>query len=102
MQDHLQWPSAHVVGHSMGAMIAARMALAAPQRMRSLTLVSATGGGTEAIPFSWTAIKTAIKASRARDPESRASFDLIFHYSPKLLKTKVAAQAFNPSFCLPL
>jgi pimeloyl-ACP methyl ester carboxylesterase len=42
--DHLGLPSAHVVGVSMGGMIAQTMAIIAPQRVRSLTsIMSSTG-----------------------------------------------------------
>jgi pyruvate dehydrogenase E2 component (dihydrolipoamide acetyltransferase) len=37
----------HAVGHSMGAAIAAQMALAAPQRMASLVLIASAGLGPE-------------------------------------------------------
>lgn len=46
-----------MVGHSMGGMIATRLAALAPHRVASLTLVSATAGGTQAIPRSWRAVK---------------------------------------------
>ena len=46
-----------MVGHSMGGMIATRLAALAPHRVASLTLVSATAGGTQAIPRSWRALK---------------------------------------------
>ncbi|HMN57589.1 MAG TPA: alpha/beta hydrolase [Ottowia sp.] len=42
--DALGVPQAHVVGVSMGGMIAQRMALAAPQRLLSLTSVMSTSG----------------------------------------------------------
>lgn len=42
--DALGVGSAHVVGASMGGMIAQRMALAAPQRVRSLTSVMSSSG----------------------------------------------------------
>jgi len=42
--DALAIPEAHVVGASMGGMIAQRMALAAPQRVRSLTSVMSSSG----------------------------------------------------------
>eukprot|EP00198_Chlamydomonas_reinhardtii_P008059 XP_001697396.1 predicted protein [Chlamydomonas reinhardtii] len=58
--DALGWARAHVVGHSMGAMIGCRLALTAPERLASLTLVSATGGGSEAIPTNCTAIAAGV------------------------------------------
>ena len=56
-QDHLRWERAHIVGHSMGGMIAMRLALLAPQRVRSLSVLSVTGGGWQSLPLSWRATK---------------------------------------------
>ena len=55
-QEHVGWEHAHVVGHSMGAMIALKLAAAHPERIDSLTLVSATCGHFESIPRSWRAL----------------------------------------------
>lgn len=40
--DELGWASAHIVGHSMGAMIAQTLAINDPTRVRSLTCISTT------------------------------------------------------------
>ena len=58
-QSHLRWERVHLVGHSMGGMAAMKLAAAQPRRIISLTIISSTGGGWEAIPSTWRAIRYA-------------------------------------------
>lgn len=45
VMNELGWEKFHVVGHSMGGMIAMLVAATAPERVASLTVISVTAGG---------------------------------------------------------
>ncbi|HEU0051740.1 MAG TPA: alpha/beta fold hydrolase [Longimicrobium sp.] len=68
------WPAAHVVGHSLGGVVAQRLALAAPGRVRSLSLLCTFARGAEATRMSlwmaWVGMRTRIGPRRMR----RAAF----------------------------
>lgn len=49
--DDLAWPRAHVLGLSMGGMIAQQMAISAPGRVAGLVLMSTHFGGSEVVPL---------------------------------------------------
>src|SRR6185503_13565896 len=51
LMDAEGWASAHVVGHSMGGLIALQLALIEPTRVRSLALLCTFARGTEATGF---------------------------------------------------
>src|SRR4026207_1474276 len=54
LMDHLKWESAHIVGHSMGGVIAQQLALSHPTRVRSLSLLCTFARGKEAArPTPW-------------------------------------------------
>ena len=53
LMDRLGWASAHVVGHSLGGPVALEMALARPERVRSLSLLCTLARGREATRLTW-------------------------------------------------
>ncbi len=63
MQNALKWDQVHVIGHSMGAMVATQLACMHPDRLLSLTLISATAGRWQSIPTNWAAVKYAWQVS---------------------------------------
>lgn len=76
--DALGWDSAHVVGHSLGGVIAQQLALDAPERVRSLTLMCTFARGGAALSFHpadlWANLRTMVGTSAMR---RRAFFDLV-------------------------
>lgn len=64
------WASAHVVGHSLGGLIALQLALDAPRRVRSLALLCTFASGADAAPLTpwmmWTGLRTRIGTRRMR------------------------------------
>src|SRR5262249_9210492 len=49
LMDHLGWDSAHIVGHSLGVLIALELALIAKPRVRSLSLLCGFARGADAV-----------------------------------------------------
>ena len=45
LMDHVGWPTAHVVGHSYGALVALQLAIDAPARVRSVALLEPAARG---------------------------------------------------------
>nr|XP_029119564.1 uncharacterized protein LOC105038263 isoform X2 [Elaeis guineensis] len=90
--DHLGWRKAHVFGHSMGAMIACKLAAIAPERLCSLALLNATGGGFECFPkIDRQMLSLAFRFLRAKTPEQRALVDLETHYTKEYLDEYVGS-----------
>ena len=53
LMDHLGWESAHMVGHSLGGLVALHLALTVPTRARSLSLLCTCARGRDATRLSW-------------------------------------------------
>ncbi|PQP95214.1 hypothetical protein Pyn_23258 [Prunus yedoensis var. nudiflora] len=92
LMDHLGWREAHVFGHSMGAMIACKLAAMVPDRILSLALLNVTGGGFECLPrLDRHTLSIAVRFLRAKTPEQRAAVDLDTHYSKGYLEEYVGS-----------
>jgi pimeloyl-ACP methyl ester carboxylesterase len=70
LMDAAGWESAHVVGHSMGGVIAQQLALDCPQRVRSLSLFCTFARGKDAARLTawvlWMTLRTRIGTRRMR------------------------------------
>ncbi|KAL7585514.1 hypothetical protein Lser_V15G43637 [Lactuca serriola] len=86
VMDHLGWKKAHVFGHSMGGMIASKLAALFPDRIQSLALLNVTGGGYQCLPkLDRQTFSIAIRFLMAKTPAQRAAVDLDTHYTQEYL-----------------
>jgi len=95
--DHLGWASAHLVGHSMGGIIAHQLALAAPERVRSLSLLCTFPRGKDAARLTpwvmWVGLRTRVGTARMR---RHAFLEILLPAS--VIDRDAAAAAYSPFF----
>jgi pimeloyl-ACP methyl ester carboxylesterase len=56
LMDAAGWDDAHIVGHSLGGLVALELALSAPRRVKSLALLCTSASGRDLVRMSWWAI----------------------------------------------
>jgi pimeloyl-ACP methyl ester carboxylesterase len=70
LMDAAGWESAHVIGHSMGGVIAQQLALDCPKRVRSLSLLCTFARGKDAARLTpwvlWMTLRTRVGTRRMR------------------------------------
>lgn len=84
LMQQLGWNRAHVVGHSMGGLIAQELAMSFPEKVKSLSLICTFAEGPEAARLTpwvlWMSLRTRIGSKRMR---RKAFLEMIF--SPAFL-----------------
>ncbi len=79
LMDHLGWESAHIVGHSLGGIIAQEMGLNRPKRVKSLTLMCTFACGADGARFTfwslWMFFRTRVGSLAKR---RRAFLEMLF------------------------
>jgi pimeloyl-ACP methyl ester carboxylesterase len=68
------WESAHLVGHSLGGLIAMQLALSAPGRVRSLSLLCTGARGSELVRLSWWAFRVGVRTRLGTRRQRRHAF----------------------------
>lgn len=95
--DALQWPDAHVVGHSLGGVIAQALAVGARERVTLLALLCTLINGRASVGLSprraLAQFKTVVGT---RDMRRRAFFDLV--YNPEIPATEENMSALEHVF----
>jgi pimeloyl-ACP methyl ester carboxylesterase len=98
--DALGWERAHLVGHSMGGLIATQLALDAPERVESLALLCTFHRGADAAALSWDKVWLGLRSRVGSAAMRRRAFLEMIVPGALLAGMDVAAtaQAWAPLF----
>lgn len=100
IMDDLNWSSAHIVGHSMGGVIAQQLAVSHPTRVKSLTLMCTVARGANAVKMSLPMLLTAIRMHIGPRRSRRRAFLELLMPRPHLnsVDAEMLATALAPLF----
>jgi len=86
LMDAQGWNGAHLVGHSLGGFVALHAALAAPERVRSLSLLCTFASGKVPLRMSWWMLGVGVRSRiGARRKRRRAFLEVVL--SPQELRS---------------
>jgi pimeloyl-ACP methyl ester carboxylesterase len=74
LMDAVGWSSAHLVGHSLGALVALQVALSARRRVRSLALLCAFAKGSDATRVTWPLVQVGLASAFGSTSARRRAF----------------------------
>jgi pimeloyl-ACP methyl ester carboxylesterase len=83
--NHLCWDKVHVVGNSLGGMIAQELALAVPHRMLSLALIATHAGGWKSYIPPWQAVLSVLRHPFVKTPKDQTRVLMEAVFSQKFL-----------------
>jgi pimeloyl-ACP methyl ester carboxylesterase len=92
VMDHLGWDKAHIAGVSLGGMITQQMALLAPERFLSMTLIATTPGGLFSPMPTMQGLRGFLKANAAKTAEERLKAIRTLLFPPEYLALSEPSQ----------